>query len=71
MSLIVLAAVGTAVLYVVVLAGALRYARQNSGGTSAFAEQVLISPLVDAGFRELGDAVCGPRPEEVRDVEAR
>lgn len=32
MSLMILAAVGTGVLYVVVLAGAVRYSRQNSGG---------------------------------------
>lgn len=38
--------------------------------TSAYAEALLDSPAVAAGWRELADAVYGPRPEEVRDVEA-
>lgn len=38
---------------------------------SALVDGLLDSPLVAAGFRELADAVCPPRPVEVRDVEAQ
>ena len=68
MSLALLAVVGTAVLYVVVVAGAVRYACQNSQPAERLVAELVVSPLVEAGFQELLDAVCGPRPQEVSDV---
>lgn len=67
MSIFIPAAVA---LYFAALALFLHYSCQNSQPARDVAE-LLDSPAAAAGYRELADAVCGPRPEEVRGVEAR
>jgi hypothetical protein len=58
---------GCLALYVAALALFTYYSCQNSQPARAVADLVE-SPAVTAGWRELADAVCGPRPEEVSDV---
>lgn len=55
-------------LYFAALVMSIRYSRQNSQPARHVAADLVDAPQVAAGWRELADAVCAPRPEEVRDV---
>jgi hypothetical protein len=62
--------VGCLVLYLAALSLFTYYAQQNSQPARRVAADLVDAPQVAAGWRELADAVCAPRPEEVWDVEA-
>lgn len=55
-------------LYFAALVMSVHYSCQNSQPAERLASELVESPVVAAGWRELADAVYGP--EEVRDVEA-
>jgi len=54
--------VGCLVLYLAALSLFTYYAQQNSQPARRLAEELVESTAVDAGFYELAQAVCAPRP---------